>query len=152
MLDLAARVGTETRIQISTDAFHLYREAVEAAFGSIADYAQVVKTFASENPGPGRYSPPRVSEVVSTVISGDPDPEWISTSHVERWNLSMRTACRRFTRLSFSFSRNMDNLRAAWALAVCAYNFVKVHRSLRTTPAMAAGVTERLWTVSYLVP
>src|SRR5262249_1940408 len=98
------------------------------------------------------YSPPKVAEVVSTVISGDPDPDWISTSHVERWNLSMRTACRRFTRLSVSFSRRMDNLRAAVALAVTAYNFVRVHRSLRVTPAMEGGIANRVWTVSDLIP
>ena len=85
------------------------------------------------------------------MISGDPDERFISTSHVERWNLSMRTACRRFTRLSVSFSRNMDNLRAAVALAVVAYNFVKVHRTLRMTPAMAAGVTNRIWEVADLI-
>lgn len=151
MAELAARVGTDTRIQISTDAFRPYREAIERAFGSSADYAQIVKTYASENPGPGRYSPPKVAEVVSTVISGDPDPRWISTSHVERWNLSMRTQCRRFTRLTVGFSRSLENLKAATALAVTAYNFVKVHRSLRTTPAMAAGIAPGIWTVADLL-
>ncbi|HTR97397.1 MAG TPA: IS1 family transposase [Candidatus Acidoferrales bacterium] len=151
MADLATKVGTQARIQISTDAFAPYREAVERAFGSAADYAMVVKTFAAENPGPGRYAPPKVAEVVSTVVSGDPDEAWISTSHVERWNWSMRTQCRRFTRLAAGFSRNLDNLKAATALAVTAYNFVKVHRSLRMTPAMAAGVTDHLWAVAELL-
>jgi IS1 family transposase len=152
MRDLAGRFNPDARVQLSTDGLNHYKWAVEWAFGTGADYATVVKLFAAENPGPGRYSPPRVAEIVSTVISGAPKLDRISTSHVERWNWSMRTQCRRFTRLAAGFSRSFANLRAAVALAVVAYNFVKVHRSLRMTPAMASGVSNRIWEVSELVP
>lgn len=150
MADLASRFAPGVRVQVSTDGFNAYVGAVEDAFGASADYAQIVKVFASENPGPGRYSPPRVAEVVSTVISGKPNPDRIGTSHVERWNLSMRTQCRRFTRLTIGFSRSLANLKAATALAIASYNFVKVNRAIRMTPAMAAGLTNRVWDVEDL--
>jgi IS1 family transposase len=118
MADLATRFVPNARVAVFTDALRDYVWAIQDAFGTNASHAQVIKVYASENARPGRYAPPRVAEVVSTVISGNPDPKRISTSHVERWNLSMRTQCRRFTRLTCAFSRNLENLKAAVALAV----------------------------------
>ncbi len=101
--------------------------------------------------GPGRYSPPRVSETVSTVIQGAPDPEHISTSYVERQNLSMRMAMRRFTRLTNAFSKKLANLKAALAVHFVHYNFLRVHRTLRVTPAMEAAITDHIWTWAELL-
>ncbi len=126
-------------------------DAVEMTFGSNIDYAQVVKLFASVNPGPGRYSPPRVAEVVSTTIIGNPDEQHISTSYVEAQNLTMRQAIRRFTRLTTGYSKKLENLKAAVALWFCYYNFCRVHGSLRVTPAMQAEITDTVWTLDCLV-
>ena len=104
-----------------------------------------MKLFASLNPGPGRYAPPRIAEVVSTTIKGNPDERHISTSFVERQNLTMRMQIRRFTRLTNGFSKKLENLKAALALHFAHYNFVRVHRTLRVTPAMAAGITDHVW-------
>ena len=145
MQDLQAKLAGNGRIQLSTDGFRAYLDAVELTFGTDIDFAQVVKIYASVNPGPGRYSPPRVTEVVSTRIQGDPDPAHISTSYVERQNLTMRMQIRRFTRLTNGFSKKLENLKAALALHVAHYNFARVHRTLRVTPAMAAGITDHIW-------
>jgi hypothetical protein len=115
-------------------------------FGAEIDYAQAVKLYASVDAGDGRYSPPRVSEVVKTVLIGNPDPDCISTSYVERQNLTMRMAMRRFTRLTNAFSKKLANLRAALALHFAHYNFLRVHRTLRVTPAMEARITDHVWT------
>ena len=151
MLDLQERLQGNGRIQISTDGFRAYVDAIERAFGTDVDFAQVVKIFMAENPGPGRYSPPRVSEVVSTIINGNPNPKFISTSFVESNNLVMRMAVRRLTRLTNAYSKKLANLKAALALYFAHYNFVKIHGSLRITPAMAAGVTDRLWNLEELI-
>ena len=151
MLDLQNRLTGNGRIQLTSDGFRAYLDAVEQAFGSEIDYAQLVKLYSAENPGPGRYSPPRVSEVISTVINGNPNPSLISTSYVERQNLTMRMAIRRFTRLSNGFSKKLANLKAAVALHFAYYNFVRIHRTLRVTPAMEAGVTNRLWELADLI-
>ncbi len=151
MLDLQSRLQGNGRIQLSSDGFRAYIDAIERSFGSEIDYAQVVKLFTAENPGPGRYSPPRVSEVVSTVINGNPNPKFISTSFVESNNLVMRMAVRRLTHLTNAFSKKLANLKAALALHFAHYNFVKIHGSLRITPAMAAGVTKRLWNLEELL-
>ena len=140
------------RIQLTTDGLNAYLGAVEEAFGADVDYAQLVKLYEAENPGPGRYSPPRVTETVSTPISGNPDPEHISTSYVERQNLTMRMQMRRFTRLTNGFSKKLANLKAAVALHFAWYNFVRVHRTLRVTPAMEAGLTDRIWGLENLLP
>lgn len=151
MGNLHAKLAGNGRIQLTTDGLRAYLQAVEETFGADVDYAQLVKLYAAENPGPGRYSPPRVSEVVSTVINGNPDPQGISTSYVERQNLTIRMQVRRFTRLTNGFSKKLDNLKAALALHFAWYNFVRIHRSLRVTPAIAAGVTERVWSLEELL-
>lgn len=147
--DLSARVNN--RIQLSTDGLSTYVEAVEAGFGGDIDYGQIIKAYEAEPIGPGRYSPPKVTSVKKSTIVGLPDEDHISTSYVERQNLTMRMQMRRFTRLTNGFSKKVENLKAAVALHFCHYNFVRVHRSLRVTPAMAAGVTDRLWSVEDLV-
>ncbi len=128
-----------------------YVDAVELAFGADADYGQVVKFYDKEPIGPGRYSQPRVTGTEKTVIAGDPDQAHISTSLVERQNLTMRMSMRRFTRLTNGFSKKVENLKAAVSLHFAHYNFVRLHKSLRVTPAIAAGVSDRLWTLEELV-
>jgi IS1 family transposase len=147
--DLAARL--RNRIQVSTDGLKLYVEAIEESFGADVDYGQIVKEFEVEPIGPGRYSPPKVSSVEKTVIAGKPDEKLISTSYVERQNLTMRMRMRRFTRLTNGFSKKLDNHKAAVALHFAHYNFVAVHGTLRVTPAMAAGVTDKLWSMDDLL-
>jgi IS1 family transposase len=147
--DLEGRLSG--RIQLTTDGFSAYIDAAWSAWGADVDFAQLVKMYEAQNPGPGRYSPPRVSEVVSTRITGSPDPERVCTSYVERQNLTIRMACRRFTRLTNAFSKKLENLKAALALHFAYYNFVRIHRSLRVTPAMAAGVTSHVWTLGDLL-
>lgn len=111
----------------------------------------LVKLFGAINPGMGRYASPKIVDAIPTVVYGQPDPACISTSYVERQNLTIRMACRRFTRLTNAFSKKMENLKAALALHFCRYNFVRIHSSLRVTPAMAAGVTDRVWQLQELV-
>jgi IS1 family transposase len=149
---LRERLNGNGRVQITTDGFRQYIPTMEEAFGADADYAQLVKLYEAENPGPGRYSPPRVTEAVSTPISGHPDPQHICTSHVERQNLTMRMQMRRFTRLTNAFSKKLSNLKAALALHFAWYNFVRIHKTLRVTPAMAAGLTDRVWGLADLLP
>ena len=151
MTDLQARLTGNGKIQLTTDGFRAYIDAVEQTFGADIDFAQVVKVFTAEHPGPGRYSPPKVSGIISTIINGSPDPSFISTSYVERQNLTMRMAIRRFTRLTNAFSKKLANLKAALALHFAHYNFVRIHRTLRVTPAMEAGVTDRLWELEELI-
>jgi IS1 family transposase len=145
MADLHQRLMGNGRIQLTTDGFYAYFDAIEQTFGADIDYAQLVKIYAAIDAGPGRYSPPRVAETVSTVIQGHPDPEHISTSYIERQNLTMRMAMRRFTRLTNAFSKKLANLKAALALHFAHYNFLRVHRTLRLTPAMEAGITNHVW-------
>lgn len=149
MNDLAGRLAN--RVQLSSDAMKAYIEATERAFGSNVDYAQLVKIYEAEPIGPGRYSPPEVVSSLRTVVTGNPKQSNISTSLVERQNLTMRMQMRRFTRLTNAFSKKLDNLKAAVALHFAHYNFVRVHQTLRATPAMAAGVTDHLWTVRDLI-
>ena len=136
---------------MTTDGYRPYLEAVEAAFGQDIDYAMLVKLYGNNPEGERRYSPAQCSGSIPRVIHGRPDPTHISTSYVERQNWTLRTTMRRYTRLSNGFSRKVENHMAAVALNYFAYNFIKIHRSLRMTPAMAAGVTDRLWDVSDLV-
>jgi IS1 family transposase len=133
------------RVQLTTDSFGPYANVIEDYFGCEIDYAQQTKFYAAVNPGPGRYSPPKVSEVVSTVIQGNPDKKHICTSYVERHNLTMRMQLRRFTRLTNAFSKKLENLKASLALYFAHYNFLRIHSTLRVTPAMAAGITDHLW-------
>jgi IS1 family transposase len=149
MADLAGRL--DTRCQLSSDSMSAYVEACEAAFGANVDYGQIVKTYEAEPIGPGRYSPPKVISTERTIISGDPDPSRICTSHIERLNLTTRMQVRRFTRLTNAFSKKMENLRAAVGLHFAHYNLVRSHSSLRVTPAMEAGVTNRMWSMKDLL-
>ncbi|MGH7913448.1 MAG: IS1 family transposase [Candidatus Binataceae bacterium] len=148
--DLRDRVAN--RPQITTDVFRGYYGAIATAFNRNVDYAQIVKVFASEtNEGRERYSPPVMLKCEREEIIGRPDPDHISTSYVERQNLTMRMQVRRFTRLTNGFSKKRTNHAAAVALHFAHYNLVRVHRTLRCTPAMAAGVTDRLWSVENLL-
>jgi IS1 family transposase len=147
--DLSGRL--DNRVQLSSDSLKAYVEAVEHSFGANVDYAQVVKTYEAEPSGAGRYSPPHVISAARLVISGFPDLKNISTSFVERQNLTMRMQMRRFTRLTNAFSKKLENLKAAVALHFAHYNFVRIHQSLRVTPAMAAGVTDHLWSIRDLL-
>jgi IS1 family transposase len=143
MHDLRSRVTG--RIQISTDGFAPYINAIERAFGADADYAQIIKIYETGEAGMGRYSPPHVTEVVVKTIAGAPDADRICTSYVERNNLTMRMQLRRFTRLTNAFSKKLDNLKAALALHFWHYNFCRIHGGISVTPAMEAGITNRLW-------
>jgi IS1 family transposase len=147
--DLSKRL--DNRVQLTSDSLRAYIDAVELAFGADIDYGQVVKAYEAEPIGPGRYSPPKVIRADRIIISGTPQYPRISTSYVERQNLTMRMQMRRFTRLTNAFSKKLDNLKAAVALHFAHYNFVRVHRTLRVTPAMEAGLTNRLWSISDLL-
>jgi IS1 family transposase len=149
MNDLAGRLSS--RVQLTSDALTAYIEATEQAFGADVDYGQAVKFYAPEPAGPGRYSPPKVTHSERNVIAGQPDTAHISTSYVERHNLTMRMSMRRFTRLTNGFSKKVENHKAAVALHFAHYNFVRVHRTLRVTPAMEARVSDRLWSLDELV-
>ena len=149
MDDISHRLAN--RVQISSDALRTYIDAVERAFGADVDYGQAIKSYEAEPIGAGRYSPPKVVSQEKVVIAGNPDMRHISTSLVERQNLTMRMSMRRFTRLTNGFSKKLENLRAAVSLHFGYYNFVRQHRSTRITPAMAAGITDRLWTLEELV-
>lgn len=139
------------RVQLTSDGHRVYLEAVETAFGSDVDYAMLVKIYGEPREREATYSPAECISTRLAVITGNPDPKHISTSIVERQNWSVRTAVRRYTRLSNGFSRKIENHAAVVALNYFAYNFIRIHRSLRVSPAMAAGVTDHLWSVSDLV-
>jgi IS1 family transposase len=145
--ELRARVSG--RIQLSTDGYRPYPPAVENAFGSDIDYALIDKTYASQQSG--RYAPPKLTGTIITPMWGDPDPERICTSYVERNNLTIRMQIRRFTRLTNGFSRKLRNLKAAVALFFAHYNLCRIHGSIRMTPAMAAGVSDHIWTLDELI-
>jgi len=149
--DLASRLST--RIQLTSDGHRVYLDAVESAFGSEIDYAMLVKMYGNDTgkESETRYSPAECTGCKEIRIIGRPDPKHISTSYVERQNWSVRTAMRRYTRLSNGFSRKIQNHTAAVALYYFAYNFIKIHRTLRVSPAMAAGVTDHLWDAGELV-
>lgn len=147
--DLRDRLSN--RVQLTSDGHRVYLEAIETAFGSDVDYAMLVKIYGEPREKEAIYSPAECISTRLAVITGNPDPKHISTSMVERQNWSVRTAMRRYTRLSNGFSRKIENHAAAVALNYFAYNFIRIHRTLRVSPAMAAGVTDRLWSVSELV-
>jgi IS1 family transposase len=149
MEDLASRLAN--RIQLTTDGHKVYIDAVETAFGSWIDYAMLIKIYGQENPEEARYSPPKCIGTITQCCSGDPDPNHVSTSYVERQNLTMRMSMRRFTRLTNAFSRKVVNLEAAVALHFMWYNFGRVHQTLRVTPAMAAGVSDHVWTLDEVI-
>jgi IS1 family transposase len=148
--DLASRV--DSRIQLTSDGLRAYVEAVDAAFNGRVDYAQLVKLYGdAPESAKGRYSPAECTGAIKTRVIGNPADEHISTSFVERQNLTMRMHMRRFTRLTNGFSKKFEAHSNAVALHFVYYNFCRIHKSLRTTPAMAAGVTERLWEVKDIV-
>jgi IS1 family transposase len=145
MDDLRSRL--ENRVQLTTDGHKAYLEAVEGAFGGDVDYAQLVKLYGEPTGGNGherKYSPSECTGTRKRRVEGNPDPNHVSTSHVERHNLTMRMQMRRFTRLTNAFSKKVENHCHALALYFVWYNFCRIHKSLRVTPAMAAGVTNEL--------
>lgn len=148
--DVAARL--RHRVQITTDAHRPYLQAIEDEFGCEVDYSQLQKIYgAPTDAEQRRYSPARCIGAEMKVVTGNPDPKHVSTSFVERQNWTVRTNLRRYTRLSNGFSRKIENHAAAVALNYFSYNFIKIHRTLRMSPAMAAKVTDRLWSVADLV-
>ena len=147
--DLAGRM--RNRVQVSSDRLSAYKFAVHHAFGGEVDYGTVVKSYEAEPIGPGRYSPPKVVEIRKQAEYGRPDVQGLCTSHVERQNLTMRMSMRRFTRLTNGFSKKLENLKAAVSLHFAHYNFVRRHRTIRTTPAVAAGVEPAPWSLADLV-
>lgn len=155
LIDLSSRL--KNRVQLSTDALKAYVEAVEQGFGGEVDYGQIVKSYsvgkADETAGASqrKYSPPEVVGVSKSVLVGSPDEDLISTSYVERQNLTMRMCMRRLTRLTNAFSKKLENFKAAVGLHFAYYNFVRIHQTIRVTPAMAAGVTESPWSIRELV-
>jgi len=149
MLDCAYRIVG--RPQITTDAHKPYLKAVEVAFGGDADYAMLHKVYGASNEPEHRYSPATCIGCDMKTVSGVPDPEHVSTSFVERQNLTMRMSMRRFTRLTNGFSKKIENHGHAVALHFMHYNFVRVHKTLRVTPAMEAGLTDHVWSMEELV-
>ena len=145
MQDLAGRLAN--RVQLTTDGHKAYLEAVEGAFGADIDFAQLVKLYGDvPHAGPERkYSPNVCLGARPTTVTGNPDMAHVSTSYVERQNLTMRMSMRRFTRLTNGFSKKLENLGYAVALHFMYYNFGRIHQSLRVTPAMAAGISNHVW-------
>jgi IS1 family transposase len=147
--DLASRLAG--RVQITTDGHKAYLDAIDTAFGGEVDYAMLVKLYGPTPEGQRRYSPAEYRGAIKTQIQGSPDMAAVSTSYAERNNLNVRMHSRRMTRLTNAFSKKMENHAHAMALHFFYYNFVRIHKTLRTTPAMAAGVTDRLWEVADMV-
>jgi IS1 family transposase len=148
MEDCASRI--KNRVQITTDGHKGYLEAVENAFGADIDYAMLQKIYGAPAENETRYSPATCIGCDMKVVSGDPDPKHVSTSYVERQNLTMRMQIRRFTRLTNAFSKKVDNHRHSVALHYMHYNFCRVHQTLRCTPAMEAGITDHVWSLEEL--
>ncbi len=133
------------RFQLTTDSFKPYFNAVDSVFGEDVDYGQIHKEYREDNKGERRYSPAQIVRVIINPLLGTPKRKNISTSHIERQNLTMRMQMRRFTRLTNAFSKKLENLKAATALHFYHYNFMRIHSSLRVTPAIEARITSRLW-------
>jgi IS1 family transposase len=149
MADVASRL--RGRVQLTTDGHRPYLEAVEGAFGADIDYATLTKLYGVDPQGEKRYSPPVCLGCDTKIVSGDPNPKHISTSYVERQNLTMRMSMRRFTRLTNAFSKKVENHAAAIALYFMYYNFARIHQTLRVTPAMEAGVSDHVWSIEEIV-
>jgi IS1 family transposase len=149
--DLAKRLSH--RVQLTTDGLRVYLSAVERAFGNDIDYAQLVKLYGSDGTASsgGRYSPPVCIGAIPEEVNGNPDPAHVSTSYVERQNLTMRMSMRRFTRLTNAFSKKVENLAAAVSLHFFHYNFCRVHKTLGTTPAVAARVSDHVWSLDEMI-
>jgi transposase-like protein/IS1 family transposase len=153
LTSLRDRIAEEHRFQITTDGFVFYRKGVEEVFAGQADFAQMIKLYGDhgQHDAAGRYSPAPMIETIIKIRDGRPDMRHISTSYIERQNMTMRQAIRRFTRLTNAFSKKLDNLKAACALHFAYYNFCRIHQTLRVTPAMEAGLTDHVWTVRELL-
>jgi IS1 family transposase len=150
MRDVAGRIAN--RIQLTTDGHRVYADAVEDAFGADIDYAMLVKIYGASGDNPeSRYSPATCIGCRTGILAGKPDPEHISTSFVERSNLSMRMGMRRFTRLTNAFSKKLENHGHMVALYFMHYNYCRVHKTLRVTPAMEAGLTDHVWEIEELL-
>ena len=145
MDDLASRLAN--RVQLTTDGHRVYLQAVEDAFGNDIDYAMLVKLYGNDAEAETRYSPAECIGCKEIGITGRPDPKHISTSYVERQNLTMRMNMRRFTRLTNAFSKKVENHFAMVAIHFMHYNFARIHKTLRVTPAMAAGITDHVWSL-----
>ena len=142
------------RVQLTTDGFRPYLSAVEDNFGADIDYAMLVKVYGTEQREAGApewYGPPRVVAAMPTPITGRPHPRYISTSYIERQNLTIRMQMRRMTRLTNAFSKKWENLWAAYCLWFAYYNFCRIHQTLRVTPAMEAGITDHVWDLAELL-
>jgi len=150
MQDVAGRLTS--RVQLTTDGLKAYLSAVEGAFGADVDYAQLVKLYGNApESAKGRYSPADCTGIKKTRVEGNPDRAHVSTSYVERQNLTMRMSMRRFTRLTNAFSKKAENHAHMVALYTIWYNFVRIHKTLRVAPAMAAGLSDRLWSIEDVV-
>ncbi|MGA9721242.1 MAG: transposase [Candidatus Binatus sp.] len=149
MRDLASRLTN--RVQLTTDGHRAYLDAVDAAFPGGIDYAMLVKMYGTPPEGQRRYSPAVCLSAERTIIRGNPNPDEINTSYVERQNLSMRMGIRRFTRLTNAFSKKLENHIHALSIYFMHYNFVRIHQTTRVTPAMAAGVSDTLWSLDDMV-
>ncbi|MDZ4684846.1 MAG: IS1 family transposase [Planctomycetaceae bacterium] len=152
--DLASRLSN--RIQLTSDGLKCYLKAVDDAFGGNIDYSMLIKTYGGASAPDStttasRYSPPECTGCKKDWISGNPDEKHVSTSYVERQNLTMRMKMRRFTRLTNAFSKKIENHEAAVALHFMHYNFARIHQTLRSTPAMKAGVADHLWSIEEIV-
>jgi IS1 family transposase len=151
MMDLSNRLSN--RVQLSSDSLRAYADAIDLGFGGEVDYGQIVKAYAAEKPLPAssRYSPPRVTSVKKWPLVGSPEICKISTSYAEKQNLTIRMHCRRLTRLTNAFSKKIENFKAAIGLHFGYYNLVKIHSTIRMTPAMALNITKNLWSIEDLV-
>jgi IS1 family transposase len=147
--DLSSRLAN--RVQVTSDGHRAYIEAIEAGFGANVDYAQLVKLYGEVPEAQRRYSPAKIQGTRTFCCTGNPDPKHISTSYIERQNLTMRMSIRRLTRLTNAFSKKIENHAYAMSIYFMHYNFVRIHQSLRITPAMAAGVTSKLWSLTDMV-
>jgi IS1 family transposase len=144
------RRATQGRFQLTTDGYRPYLNAIPFVFGPRIDFATVTKVF-GEAEDERRYSPPRIIEIIRTAQTGSPDPDRVCTSHVERSNLTIRMTIRRFTRLTNAFSKKWSNHEAALALFFAYYNFCRVHSTLKSTPAVQAGLTDHAWGLNELL-
>src|SRR3990167_1226635 len=141
----------QDRVQLTTDGHNAYLSAVEEAFGADVDYSQLIKVYGSSPENDTRYSPGECLGCEHKRIVGNPDPDYVSTSYVERQNLSMRMGMRRFTRLTNGFSKKIENHIHAISIYFMHYNFARIHKTLRCTPAMAAGITDHVWELEEIV-
>ena len=149
MHDLAARLAN--RVQLTTDGLHAYLEATDAAFGTEIDYARLIKVYGSDPNAERRYAPPVCIKSTTQIVSGDPDPALISTSYIERQNLTMRMSMRRFTRLTNGHSKKLENHLHALAIHYMHYNFARVQKGIGGTPAMVAGLADKPWSAEQIV-